>query len=98
MTSFETVWGYFQVNLKPGTDVKNWTAFKGYLGDSMTFGGIRGNFIGVEAPKAENILSVPREDFEKVWDVWSEYKVQKVRRYELLDMTRYSKYIISILH
>lgn len=54
MTSFETVWGYFQVNLRPGTEVKNWTAFKGYLGDSMTIVSIRSNYIEVEVPKAEN--------------------------------------------
>lgn len=98
MASFETVWKYIQVNLKPGSEIKNWTAFKGFLGDSMTIGGIRGNYIEVEAPKAENILNVSKKDFESVWEVWSDYKSQKVKRMELTPITRFSKYIISIFH
>jgi hypothetical protein len=98
MNSFDTVWSYLQRNLKVGTVIKNWTAFQGYLGDTMKVVGVRQNHIEVKAPKANHLQDVPKEDFEKVWEVWAKYKIQKVRRYELRDMTRFSKYIISILH
>ena len=41
MASFETVWSYFKVNLKPGTGIKNWTAYSGYLGDNMAIKKVR---------------------------------------------------------
>ena len=96
MSEFEYIWNFLQTNMKPGTELQNWTANSGYLGDSMTIINIRQNSIEVKTPKANNLQHVPKEDFEKVWSVWNDYKTQNVKRYELRDMTRFSKYIISI--
>jgi len=98
MDRFENIWNFLQINMKSGTVLKNWTSYSGYLGDSMTITKIGRNYIEFEAPKAKHIQHVPKEDFEKVWRVWTDYKTQKVKRYELRDMTRFSKYIISLLH
>jgi len=98
MSEFESIWKNLQRRLEVGTVVKNWTAFSGDLGDSMTVTNIDETSIEIEAPKAMNLQNVPRGDFEKVWEVWKDYKAQKVKRYELRDMTRFSKYIISLLH
>ena len=98
MSEFRAVWQGMQTVLKPGTEIKNWTAFHSYLGDTMTVVDVREKSISVDTPKAKDIQVVPKEDFERVWEVWSDYKAQKVKRYELRDMTFYSKYIISILH
>ena len=98
MKSFETVWNTLQAKLKPGTEVRNWTAHKGYLGDSMTIVDVGSRHISVDAPNARNIQRVPKTDFEKMWVVWDDYKTEKVKRYEIRDMTMFSKYIISILH
>ena len=97
MSEFESIWNLLQRKLKSGTEISNWTAYRGFLGDTMKIIDIKENSIEVETPKAENIQHVPKEDFEKVWDVWRDYKIQKIKRYELRDMTRFSKYIISIL-
>ena len=98
MASFETVWGYIQTNLKPGTEIKNWTAYSGCLGDKMTIMKVRSRYIEVDTPKTMTFQVVPKKDFEGVWEVWSGYKSQRVRRMELTPITRFSKYIISILH
>jgi hypothetical protein len=98
MKTFEDVWLQVQAGLTVGTKIKNWTAFRGYLGDTMTISSIRENYIEIDAPNASSIQVVPKDDFEKVWRVWTDYKSQKVRRYELRNMTRFSKYLISILH
>ncbi len=98
MGDFESIWNNLRRRLKPGSVVKNWTAFSGYLGDEMTIVKVDGNSILFEAPKAKHLQNVPKEDFEIVWRVWNDYKAQKVKRYELRDMTRFSKYIISLLH
>lgn len=74
MTSFADLWKYLQANLKSGIEVKNWTAFKGYLGDKMSIISVIGGLIAVETPGAKNIQVINKEDFEKVWEVWSDYK------------------------
>lgn len=98
LCTFENVWSFLQRKLKSGAVVQNWTADKGYLGDDMTVINVSRNSVTVKAPKAQNLQNVPKEDFGKVWKVWAGYKNQNIRRYELRDMTRFSKYIISILH
>ena len=98
MTEFNTIWSYIQTNLKIGTTIKNWTAYSGYLGDTMKVTAVRKNCIEVDAPNAKSTQIVPKDDFEKVWEVWSDYKDEVIKRYEVRDMTRFSKYIISILH
>lgn len=98
MKTFELLWPDLVSHLKPGSIIDNWTAFRGDLGDKMTVVGIRDGYIEIEAPKAKSIQRVTKDDFEKVWEIWSDYKSQKIPRHEIRDMTLYSKYIISILH
>ena len=98
MKSFETVWAYMQSNLRADVEIDNWTAYRGKLGDRMRVTGVRDGFIEVDPPKAINLQVVPKDDFERVWKVWEVYKNQTVKRNELKPVTRFSKYIISILH
>jgi len=85
MQTFDDVWFTLQKNLTTCTGIKNWTAFRGYLGDLITIAGIRENHIEVDAPNASTIQVIPKGDFEKVWQVWIDYKIQKVKRFELMD-------------
>jgi hypothetical protein len=97
MASFEKMWDYLQSNLEPGTQIRNWTVLKDYFGDDMIIVKVNPNHIDVDPPQAKNLQVVPKKDFGKVWDVWSNYKRRITLRKELAEMTRYSKYIISIL-
>jgi hypothetical protein len=94
---FDHIWDLLQIKLRPQTVIRNWTALKGYLGDTMTIVAVNADSIEVNAPKAKNILVVPITDFETLWEVWPQYKNHRVQRQEIRDMTFYSKYIISIL-
>jgi hypothetical protein len=98
MITFDTLWSHLQTNLKIGTNIKNWTDSHGYLGDTMRVSAIRGDSIVIDSPSTKNLQVVPKDDFEKVWRIWEDYKSQKVSREQLRDVTRFSKYIISILH
>ena len=98
MRSFDEVWKFIRANLKPGDTIKNWTAYKGYLGDVMTINSIHPDHIYVDSPNAATTQKVPRDDFEAFWKVWQDYKSERVRRGDLVDVTRYSKYIISIFN
>jgi hypothetical protein len=83
---FEKLWQRLQHELTSGTVVSNWTAAKGYLGDSFTIVAVRDDRVAVDSPGAKNVQMVPRRDFDRI------------PRYALRDLTRFSKYIISILH
>jgi len=98
MKTFDEVWNYLQDYLKPGMKVKNWTAYRGYIGDSIKITRIDRDSLSLESPAAnKHIQVVPKDDFESIWQVWPDYKMRRVRRYELRGKTRFSKYIISIL-
>jgi hypothetical protein len=98
MESFETVWNSLQVHLKPGTEIKNWTALHGYMGDKMTVVDVNRKLVSVDAPKAKNTQVIPKAEFEKIWQVWPLYKSQRMQRQEIVEMTMFSKYIISIYY
>ena len=98
MITFDTVWSHLQTNLKVGTNIKNWTDLRGYWGDTMRVNAIRSDSIVVDSPSTKNLQVIPKDDFEKVWKNWADYKSQNVSREQLRDVTRFSKYIISILH
>ena len=98
MITFDIVWSHLQTNLKVGTNIKNWTDLRGYMGDTMRVNAIRSDSIVVDSPSTKNLQVIPKDDFEKVWKNWADYKSQNVSREQLRDVTRFSKYIISILH
>jgi len=95
---FENVWRELQRRLRPGTEVRNWTVLKGYLGDTMTVVAVRAETIEVDAPRAKNLVVVPKAHFKALWEIWALYTDGQVPRQEITEMTFYSKYIISILH
>jgi hypothetical protein len=98
MKTFEVLWCDLTSQLRPRKVVKNWTAFRGYLGDTMKIVGVGDRYIQIEAPNAKTIQQVPKGDFQKVCDVWKDYQSQRFARSAMREITLYSKYIISILH
>jgi hypothetical protein len=98
MNTFEMIWPDLVRQLKLGMSIDNWTAYRGYLGNTMKIAGVNDRYIEVEAPNAKTIQHVPKEDFRKVWKVWADYKAENFPRSEMREFTFFSKYIISILH
>jgi hypothetical protein len=97
MTTFDSVWTRLQSSLKPGTSIKNWTVLRGYLGDTMKIVCVRSGYIEVDAPHASTTQHISKVEFEKVWEIWPDYKGGKFYRNQMRDVTWFSKYIISIL-
>ena len=52
----------------------------------------------VDSPGADNIQRIPEEDFAGVYEHWDAYNGGAFPRHRLRDMTRFSTYVISILH
>jgi hypothetical protein len=92
------LWKTVTEHLTSGATVRNWTAAKGYFGEDFVVKSIEPDHLVVAAPGAENEQHVPRKDFELVDKVWGGYCSGAVKRQQLRDMTRFSKYVVSILH
>lgn len=95
---FELVWAKLQSKLKPRLSIPNWTIDHGFFRGSMTILEIDDAFVKVDSPNAKHIQNVRKQDFEEVWGIWTDYKNGKFRRGNMTELTRYSKYVISIFH
>lgn len=97
--SFEKFWGELTVWLKSERLIRNWTADHGYLPKGNFTAVYKGqDYVECEVPDAMNIQRVPKEDFRFISDNWQKYLEKRIRRSELRDRSRFTKYTISILH
>lgn len=94
--SFTKSWCDLQSNLRSGTLIRNWTAAKGYLGDEFKVVLVSSTHVDVDAPGAETIQRVSKKDFEVMFNNWAPYCSGKLKRKDLVGMTRVSKYTMSI--
>ena len=95
---FGRCWTRIRSDLAAGDTIRNWTQHGGYLGDEFTVRAVEARAVVVDTPGATNLQRVPREDFAAVWAHWDDYCAGEFPRHRLRDMTRFSKYVISILH
>jgi hypothetical protein len=96
--AFTDTWTALQDTLSTGVTIENWTKDKEFLGNAFTIVRVAEDFIEVNTPNAFHLQRVPRSDFELVYRIWNSYLGRRIRRHEIRDRTRFSKYIISILH
>jgi hypothetical protein len=96
MDVFDTVWKNLQTSLKPGTEIKNWNTYNGYLGDNLTINTVDPNYISVDPPRVWKTRVVPKDGFEKIWKIWPDYRALRLKRNDLRDKTNHSRHIISI--
>ncbi len=97
-TSFEAVWERIQKELVANLVVKNWGWARGFSGNIFKVVRVTDSYVICDPPKAKNNQNVPKDDFKKIWEVWDQYLLGKIKRYEIRDICRYSSYIISIYH
>ena len=96
MDEFDTVWSTLQITLRPGTEIKNWNAYNGYLGDNLTINVVEGDCISIHPPRVWGTKVIPREHFEQIWALWRDYKDLRLKRSEIIGLNQHYKYIISI--
>jgi hypothetical protein len=98
--SFKKTWSYIQSNLHAGQLIDNWTKDGRYYIKQLSIVRVRpGKVILIKSPNAKDVQRIPQDDFKKVYDVWSQYKASTFPRRRIRDdLTRFSTYIISVLH
>jgi hypothetical protein len=95
--TFDQKWSAIRAKLKPGQTIPNWTQLKGELGDTFRIVEVKADLIAVETPGTDAIQRVPRKDFESISKIWKAYNAGTFPRGHMTPLTRYSKYIISIM-
>lgn len=96
--AFPDTWNALQANLFNGRVIPNWTVHNGDIGEPFTVTDVSDTFMVVNTPGAKSLQRVPRTDFEKIYDRWDDYTHGGLARSAFSPLTRYSRYIISILH
>lgn len=95
--TFSNFWHTLQTKLKTGESIRNWTAFGGYLGNQFKVTGISPIRVEIESPNAKTIQYARKSDFEVMYNNWESYCSGKLQRKELTELTRVSKYTMSII-
>ncbi len=98
MDQFDLIWNELIASLKPGTEIKHWNPYNGYLGESLAIISFDPESISIDPPRVWDSQVVPKIDFKQVWDIWGDYLALRLERQKIHALTSHSKYIISILH
>ena len=95
---FEELWEYLQISLQVGDEIPHWSVSEKYDKTEFTIVEMSDFEIKIKTSKNANV-SIPRKDFETIFNNWDEYLKKKVLRKELRDIpNRNTTYVISILH
>jgi hypothetical protein len=94
--TFASVWSEMQARLGVRVKIPNWTRDSGFRGEGFTVVEVSQSLVRVDPTGAQGPVAVPRAEFEKVFAMWGQYRSNGLSRQELTDLTRFSKYIISI--
>ncbi len=95
--TFDSFWQQLVGETAQPKEIKTWSAKKGYL-DSTFLIQFRNGTIWCDSPGAQNIQVIPKKDFQELFEVWDDYTKGYVQRQQVRDLTRFSTYIIGILH
>jgi hypothetical protein len=97
--TFEVVWADFRYRLKPGSQIKMWSAHSGYTGAGFKVDGFDPTAV-IVIPEGRKPRSISREDFRRVYAQWNTYSTGKIGRAELGEITRSqnTSYILSLFH
>lgn len=94
---FEEFWILLLEKLRTPTHIRNWTAYSGYVGEDFIARKYSDSMIECLIPNSKPQY-IPKKDFKLVYEVWDDYKSFKVKKADLCQHSRFTKYVISIIH
>jgi len=98
MDQFDVIWDELIASLNPGTEIKHWNPYNGYLGEGLTIITCDPESISIDPPRVWESQVIPKNDFKQIWALWGDYLALRLERAKIHAMTDHSKYIISILY
>jgi hypothetical protein len=96
MEKFNNFWNDLLIDLKTTKKIKNWTTKKGYFGEDFT-AQVKNNHSMLITTLKGSEQSIPKRDFELIYDNWDGYVSKNILRKDFLQ-SRFTKYTISIIH
>ncbi|NWG10445.1 hypothetical protein HXY33_01650, partial [Candidatus Bathyarchaeota archaeon] len=101
-TDFGIFWSELTSWLSHRQHIINWTAKSGEIGENFEAVHAGGNYVIVYPKSALHVQRVPKNDFKIIYEKWDEYAAELIARSYFVKgpiaHTRFSKYIISIIH
>jgi hypothetical protein len=91
-------WLKVSENVWPGYRIQKWSASRGDIEGDFIITRLNDDSLAIDSPSAKNTQIIPKSEFCHVAEYWEEYKLGMLPRNKVSDMTRYSTYIIGILH
>jgi hypothetical protein len=100
MENFAEFWKELTMKLKEKIQIRNWTAYNDFIGDDFyAYYDDKRDIIIAELPSDDAMLqSIPKDEFAFMYEHWQDYVSGNIKRSELRNESRFSKYVISILH
>ncbi len=98
MDQFDVIWNELITSLEPGTEIKYWNPYNGYLGEGLTIISSDPKSISIDPPRVWDSQVILKDDFKLLWLNWGDYLALRLERRKIHALTDHSKYIISILH
>ena len=98
MDQFDLIWNELIASLEPGTEIKHWNPYNGYLGEGLTIISSDSESISIEPPRVWDSQVISKDHFKLVWLNWGDYLALRLERRKFHALTDHSKYIISVLH
>jgi hypothetical protein len=98
MATFNEVWRDILQRLCEGTEIPNWSYESGYTGNATRIERLNYDEVVVTGENTKGPRSVPRIDFQTVFEYWGRYKQGLVPRGEIAGISRNATYILSVLH
>ncbi len=96
MKKFDSFWNDLLIDLKTSKKIKNWTTKKSHFGEDFTAQVKNNHSILITTLKGSE-QSVPKRDFQLIYDNWEGYVSENIPRKDFLQ-SRFTKYTISIIH
>ena len=92
------IWDSLRKRVWPGFKIRAWSFDHGDLGWEFSVVRLDDSYVTIRSPKAQHLQEVPKEDFLYVASLWPQYTTGGIPRNEIRDRTRYSTYILGLLH
>ena len=97
MIPFHDFWDRLIPQLREIQTIPNWTKDGKMRTEDFQAQYKGGNYIECAIDDG-SIISVPKKDFHYIYYRWDDYMTDRIKRNNLRDESRYTKYVISIIH
>ena len=95
--TLDQIWKELRGRVAKLAEVQTWTVADGYLGDRFIVVGVKDDTVQVAEPGAQRAEKIPDADFIAVLSVWDTYANGKAKPGTIEKLTKFPKYVTSIL-